>query len=131
MNANFFRYDFVNNTIIGSKTAIKRASNPASAEYKELIMMKKAQPNFAVAEKDIKKNTVKRTYRGLTIEVMKAHIEAQKDAEAKMAEFEKVRVMGYPLTKKWFLDNYKKSFTMKVIKKTAANAKVVRTVKGA
>ena len=36
MNVRFFRFNFANDTIKGSKSAIKRASNPASDKFKAI-----------------------------------------------------------------------------------------------
>ena len=65
MNVKYFRFDFSNNTIVGSKTALKKAGNPASEEYKELMKMREVQPKFKIAVKEIKVNDGKRSYKGL------------------------------------------------------------------
>ena len=68
---NLFAYDFVNNTIVASKTTLKKAGKPGTPEYKELMKMIAKQPTFRVVEKEINVNKRKNVYAGLTIEVMK------------------------------------------------------------
>ena len=51
---NLFAYDFTNRTIVATKATLKKASNPATEEYKTLIKMIEAQPTFRVVEKTIK-----------------------------------------------------------------------------
>ena len=36
---NLFAYDFTNNTIVASKTTLKKAGNPTTPEYKALMKM--------------------------------------------------------------------------------------------
>ena len=53
---NLFAYDFTNNTIVASKTTLKKAGNPTTPEYKALMKMIAGQPTFRVVEKVIKDN---------------------------------------------------------------------------
>ena len=125
---NLFAYNFVNNTIVASKTTLKKAGIPNSPEYKALMKMIDKQPTFRVAEKEISTNTRKKTYRGLTIEVMKTHIQKQENSELLMAEFEESMKEGkskYPLAKKWFLEQFPK-FKMTEGKKAVSNAKLAK-----
>ena len=64
---NLFAIDFANNTIVASKTTLKKASIPNSAEYKALMKLMKQNPTFTVAEKEIKKAEGKNTYKGLEL----------------------------------------------------------------
>ena len=132
---NLFAYNFVNNTIVASKTTLKKAGIPNSPEYKALMKMIDKQPTFRVAEKEISTNTRKKTYRGLTIEVMRTHILAQENSELLMAEFEESMKEGkskYPLAKKWFVAQFpnfkitegKKAVSDAKIAKAKANAKI-------
>ena len=52
---NLFTVDFANNTIIASKTTLKKAGVPNSVEYKALMNLMKQNPTFQIAEKEIKK----------------------------------------------------------------------------
>ena len=51
---NLFAYDFTTNTYYASKTTLKKASNPNSAEYKALMKLMSQNPKASVAEKYIK-----------------------------------------------------------------------------
>ena len=62
---NLFAVNFAENTIIASKTTLKKASVPNSPEYKALMKLMKQNPTFNVAEKEIKKAEGKNTYEGL------------------------------------------------------------------
>lgn len=111
MNA-IFTYNFVNKTIVGTKSAINRANMGKNPEYATLCEMLAAHPDFAVVEKQIKRNPDKKKYNGLTLDTMRAYIATQPDSEKHKAEFEgllliaKTRGAMYPLAKKWFLENY-------------------------
>jgi len=132
---NLFAYDFVNNTIVASKTTLKKAGKPGTPEYKELMKMIQHQPSFRIVEKEITVNKNKNVHAGLTMEVMKTHILAQKDSDTLMAEFEEAMKFGkskYPLAKKWFLNQFpdfkitkgKKAVSDAKIAKVKANAKI-------
>ena len=111
MNA-IFTYNFVNKTIVGTKSAINRANMGKNPEYTTLCEMLSAHPDFAVVEKQIKRNPDKKKYNGLTLDTMRAYIATQPDSEKRKAEFEgllliaKARGAMYPLAKKWFFENY-------------------------
>lgn len=125
---NLFAYDFTNNTIVASKTTLKKAGNPTTPEYKALMKMIAGQPTFRVVEKVIKDNGRKKTYNGLTLEMMKTHIEKQENSEALMAEFEGAMKMGkskYPLAKKWFLEQFP-NFKITEGKKAISDAKIAK-----
>lgn len=125
---NLFAYDFVNNTIVASKTTLKKAGKPGTSEYKELVKMIAKQPTFRVVEKEITTNDSKKTYHGLTLEVMRTHIQKQENSIALMAEFDEVLKIGkskYPLAKKWFLEQFP-NFKMTEAKKAVSNAKIAK-----
>ena len=50
--------------------------------------MLSAHPDFAVVEKQIKRNPDKKKYNGLTLDTMRAYIATQPDSEKRKAEFE-------------------------------------------
>ena len=103
----YFKFDITNNTIIASAANIKKAGDPATPQYKELCAMKKAQPSFSVAVKEIAKSKKKQTYSGLTLEAMRVFIEAKKD-DAAFMEFNRLCAeASYPIVKSWFLSRYK------------------------
>lgn len=109
---NYFNYDFEHKAIIGSNAAIKRANRGNGNEYRELCRMLAEHPDFKVMPKEIKGNTEKKKYHGLTFDRMKEYILTQPDSENRVKVFEKVQEIAeakgakYPLTKKWFLKTY-------------------------
>ena len=130
MKKSIFSINFTNNTIYGSKSALKKASNPNTAEHKELMKVLAEHPTFKVAEKEPNEN--KNTYKDMDYKFMRNYINAQPNAEELMVEFETAKQMfggKYPLVKKWFLDTFKDdadSFKVSEAKKQIATAKVNR-----
>ena len=130
MKKSIFSINFTNNTIYGSKSALKKASNPNTAEHKELMKVLAEHPTFKVAEKEPNEN--KNTYKDMDFKFMRNYINAQSNADELMAEFETAKAMfggKYPLVKKWFLDTFKDdtdTFKVSEAKKQIANAKVNR-----
>ena len=130
MKKSIFSINFTNNTIYGSKSALKKASNPNTAEHKELMKVLAEHPTFKVAEKEPNKN--KNTYKDMDFKFMRNYINAQPNADELMAEFETAKAMfggKYPLVKKWFLDTFKDdtdTFKVSEAKKQIATAKVNR-----
>ena len=108
MNA-IFTYNFVNKTIVGTKSAINRANKGLSPEYGMLSKMLAEHPDFTVAEKQIKHKADKKKYKGLTLPRMEAYIETQPNSKERLIEFKAIQKVAkakgalYPLTKKWFL----------------------------
>lgn len=111
MNA-IFTYNFVNKTIIGTKSAINRANKGMKPEYDTLCEMLAAHPDFTVEEKQIKHKADKKKYKGLTLPRMEAYIETQPNSEKRLIEFAAIQKVAtakgalYPLTKKWFLATF-------------------------
>ena len=111
MNA-IFTYNFVNKTIVGTKSAINRANMGKNPEYTTLCEMLSAHPDFTVVEKQIKHNPNKKKYNGLTLPRMKEYIKTQPNSKARLIEFEAIQKVAeakgakYPLTKKWFLATF-------------------------
>ena len=123
---NLYAFDFVNKTIVASKTTLKKASKPNSPEYKELMKMIAKQPTFSVVEKEISIKENKKTYSGLNYDVMEAHIMAQENHEKNLATFRKAKKdYKYPTIKSWFLSTYP-SFKMNDAKKAVTKAKLVK-----
>lgn len=130
MKKSIFSINFTNNTIYGSKSALKKASNPNTAEHKELMKVLAEHPTFKVAEKEPNEN--KNTYKDMDFKFMRNYINAQPNAEELMVEFETAKQMfggKYPLVKKLFLDTFKDdtdTFKVSEAKKQIATAKVNR-----
>ena len=108
-----FVYNHVNKTIVASKASLKKAGRPNTAESDLLASMMRAHPDYAVVEKEIKTNSAKNAYDGLTMDLMKAYIGIQKNAKEMLEVYERVVEMAikqhkkYPLTKSWFVGVYK------------------------
>lgn len=107
-----FTLNFVNKSIVGTKSAITRANKCLEPEYSELCALLEKHPNFKVEVKKIEQKKDKKTYTGLTFDVMKTYISTLEDSDKKLVEFEKVMKVAaaqgakYPVTKKWFLEKY-------------------------
>ena len=119
---NLFAIDFANNTIVASKTTLKKASIPNSPEYKALMKLMKQNPTFTVAEKDIKKAEGKNTYKGLNDDFIKQYISIQTNADDLNKQYAKASEMGkFPLVRKWFLNTFK-NFDMDAAKEAVEQA---------
>lgn len=111
MNA-IFTYNFVNKTIVGTKSAINRANKGMKPEYGMLCEMLAEHPDFTVAEKQINHKADKKKYNGLTLPRMKEYIETQHNSKERLIEFAAIQKVAaakgakYPLTKKWFLATF-------------------------
>ena len=125
-----FKFDHIEKTIVGTKSAIERANVLGSDEYKALTKMMKEQPNYTVTAKVLnKKVESKKTYNGLTLKKMEEFIRTQPNSEANLIRFEavkkeaKARNAFYPLTKQWFLANfnYKGAITIEETKSIEVN----------
>ena len=110
-----FTIDFINKSIIGTKSSFNKAGKGFGAEYEELAAKMAAHPGFKLVEKEQKHKSTKakRTYDGLDFDFMEAYIEMQTDAQKLKNEYESVKQMAancgtskYPLTKKWFLGKF-------------------------
>ena len=98
-------------------TFAKMIQNPLSDEYALLQKTRTENPGFTVRRRQIKSNRKKDTYKGLTYEWMRNHIEThepEKTRKTKLEEFdEKIYIsqchgkrLRYPTIKKWFLNQY-------------------------
>ena len=112
MKKNVFTLNFVNKSIVGTKSAITRANKCLEPEYSELCALLEKHPDFKVEVKQIEQKKDKKTYTGLTFDAMEAYISNLENSEVKLIEFEAVKKVAtakgakYPLTKKWFLKKY-------------------------
>jgi thioester reductase-like protein len=124
---NYFTFNFVEKTIVGSKAAIARANKGMMPEYNELTDKLNAHPDFKVVQKVIDQKATKKTYNNLSFDRMKEYIETQPNSEQKIKEFEAVKTVAasknakYPLTKKWFLKTYPEYKENNISEEEAAN----------
>ncbi len=121
---NLFAINFTENTIIASKTTLKKASVPNSPEYKELMRLMKQNPTFTVAEKEIKKAVGQEHYKGLTNAFIKKFISIQSNSNELEKQHAKAAEMGkFPLVRQWFLDTFE-NFNMEDAKEAIAKATI-------
>jgi len=119
---NLFAVNFAENTIIASKTTLKKASIPNSPEYKELMKLMKKHPTLTVVEKDIKEAIGKKTYKGLDKAFVEKYISIQDNADDLNKQYAKAAEMGkFPLVRKWFLNTFE-NFDMETAKKEIEQA---------
>ena len=119
---NLFAVNFAENTIIASKTTLKKASIPNSAEYKALMKLMKKHPSLTIAEKEIKKAVGKETYEGLNKAFIEKYISIKSNAKELNEQYAKATEMGkFPLVRKWFLNTFK-NFDMTAAKEEIEEA---------
>ena len=109
--------DFATNTIMMDRTFAEKCRDTRSTEYEHLQRVRQDYPQFTVQRREIKKNTNKETYAGLTYEYMERYIVTHEEGEerdAVLAEYGELRLISechkrsrrYPTIKKWFLAKY-------------------------
>ena len=119
---NLFAVNFAENTIIASKTTLKKASIPNSPEYKALMKLMKQNPTFTIETKVIKEATGKKTYEGLNKAFIEKYISIQTNAADLKAQYEQAAKMGkFPLVRKWFLNTFE-NFDMDAAKEAIEKA---------
>lgn len=133
-----FTIDFFNKTITGTKASFDKAGKGFGSEYEELTAKMAAHPDFElrVKEQKVKTTKSKRTYEGLDFSFMEAYIGTLNNAKDMMAEYKAVKQMAekhetkvYPLTKKWFLDNFgskEDGFNMAAAKERITNFRLAQ-----
>ena len=112
--------------IVMDRTFAKLAENTMSAEYAHLQQVRRDYPTYTVVKRQIKKNSNKESYKGLTYEYMETYILSHGTSETRIAnlrEFNEMRLIAechskafrYPVIKAWFLEMYPevKNFGMK------------------
>ena len=114
---NTLKINHADRIIVMDRTFAKLAENTMSAEYAHLQQVRKDYPTYAVIQRQIKKNSNKETYNGLTYEYMEGYIMTHGSVEtiqANLREFEEMRLISkchskafrYPVIKSWFLQKY-------------------------
>ena len=106
----FFRFNLLDDTIEGSELNFKKAGDPTSAQYAELMQFKAIQPSFKFAPiASTKKVEKKQTYKGLDMGLMADYIRVFGNEQVK-AEFNHMvedKKITYPTIKSWFLEEFK------------------------
>ncbi len=114
---NTLKINFEEKKIVMDRTFAKNCENTSSDEYAQLQAVRRDYPDFTVVRKEIKRNSSKETYKGLTYEYMEDYIlrhESEENALAVITEFNELRTISrchkqglrYPTIKKWFLEKY-------------------------
>lgn len=109
--------DFNKNLIIMTRLFSQRCRDTSSKEYAQLQSVRRDYPDYTVIVRQIKKNSDKKTYKGLTYAYMEDYIlthEPDETVAAVLNEFEEMQVIAachsqafrYPVIKKWFLAKY-------------------------
>ena len=123
----YFTFDHVGERILGSEFNFKMSGNPNKPQYNALMAAKAMQPTyqFAPIASTKKKVDKKQTYKGLNFELMMDYVEF-KGNEVQKAEFQAIvdDDAAYPTIKSWFLDNFKRGFTVEKAKREIAEHKL-------
>jgi hypothetical protein len=123
----YFTFDHVGERILGSEFNFKMSGNPNKPQYNALMAAKAMQPTyqFAPIASTKKKVEKKQTYKGLSFELMMDYVEF-KGNEVQKAEFQAIvdDDAAYPTIKSWFLDNFKRGFTVEKAKREIAEHKL-------
>ena len=107
-----FTYDHVNKKIVGTDINFQKAGIPGSDLEAELNALMEARPSYSLYPTPTEKKPAKKTYAGLTMEVMEAYLaiyEGELAAEmrvefAKMKAKKAAKKMSYPTIKSWFVE---------------------------
>jgi len=114
---NTLRVNHADRTIVMDRTFAKYAENTMSSEYAHLQQVRRDYPNYTVLQRQIKRNSTKKTYNGLTYEYMEDYIMTHGSAETiqkNLHDFHEMRLISechgrafrYPVIKSWFLEKY-------------------------
>lgn len=103
-----FTYNHITKKIVGTDVAFAKAGIPGSVLEKELLARMEGQPTYTFEVIETEKKPAKKTYAGLSMEVMEAYLaiyqgELAVEMRAKFAEMKGNKVK-YPVIKSWFLD---------------------------
>ena len=122
----YFTFDHVGERILGSEFNFKMSGNPNKPQYNALMAAKAMQPTYKFAPiASTKKVEKKQTYKGLSFELMMDYVEF-KGNDVQKAEFQAIvdDDAAYPTIKSWFLDNFKRGFTVEKAKREIAEHKL-------
>lgn len=106
-----------NRSIELTKTFATASSKFGTPEYDQLQQVRKDYPTYTVIQRQIKRNSNKECYKGMTYEYMEDYIMTHGSVEtiqANLREFEEMRLISkchskafrYPVIKSWFLQKY-------------------------
>ena len=113
-----YSLDHINHQIIVTKNFMKAAGIVGSADYKEMLRLRREMPDYEIVERTIARNPNKQSYLNLSFERMEAFIITKEGKESDtLAEYQrecelaKIHNSPYNHVKKWFLERYKDEFT--------------------
>ena len=100
-----FTFDHIHKQIVGTELNFRKSGIPGSEQDMELMARLAEHPNYTF--QIIKPKKEKKTYAGLTRELMYDYLEMTKQ-ELLSAELQKMKNdgVGYPAIKSWFLDQF-------------------------
>ena len=121
--ATYFTYDHFGKKIVGSELNFKKSGNPNNPQYAALMAAMAAHPNYELTP--VAPKVKKQTYAGLTCELMREYVEI-KGTAAQLEELDNLidNNEAYPTIKSWFLDNFKRGFTVEKAKREIAEHKL-------
>ena len=127
-----FTFDHIKKTINGKAIDFKRAGIPGSDHEALLLRRMGAQPTYTLNPITPKKNLNKKTYAGLNLNLMRAYVPTQENAEERMAELDEFETKNtsFPTIKSWFLDTYK-DFSVEEAKRAISQNKITNVKKAA
>ena len=106
------RVDHLNKNILISAAFARASMNPDNQEYKKLVDIHVAHPDYTIVRRTIKTNPQKESYRGLTYDYMEQYIlshDLNGDILAYYEELKKRTLchsIRYAHIKKWFLKTF-------------------------
>ena len=116
MKKNAYEINHLEAKITMTKKFYEAACHLNTPEYKELIAIRRDNPNFKMEVREIRKKADKKTYRNLTLANMELFIEKSMDnarpMEDRLKEYEavkelsKIQASPYAYVKAWFLTIY-------------------------
>ena len=109
---NVLKVDSINKRLVMDRAFAKEAETVGSEAYMLLQNARRDYPTYTVVRRQIKRNSAKECYRGLTYEYMESYIASHGNASTHRAEYNELRLLAechsirYPTIKKWFLATY-------------------------
>lgn len=114
---NSLKVDFERKLIVMDSTFARLSRDVRNDEYRILQATRRDYPDYAVIRKQIKKNSAKVSYKGLTYDYMREYISSHENAACAAQMLEKLdnmiaishchsQAFRYPVIKKWFLETY-------------------------
>ena len=114
---NALMINFEKNQIVMTRQFAKKCTDTRSPEYAHLQSVRRDYHEYEVITRQIKKNSSKKAYKGLTYDYMRDYIilhTTPEEETAALAEFDELILISkcqqqslrYPTIKSWFLDKY-------------------------